>query len=168
MSQNKLWFSDQLTIHTCPDRMKRSSAQGLGRRSSPAGAVSINICFYEWKVGSLEKLLPMWTLACLGGRYELATPLRAGTHAGSTATHDPQPIRSFISLERVPRPRATIVSPRGFLCLLFAIFCSQSFLFFSFFFSFSLRIELDWSFSILCCISIEVWLTLAKLGFGLG
>lgn len=81
------------------------------------GAVSINICFYEWKVGRLEKLLPMWTLACPRWSVpRLATRLRAG----STATHDPQPIRSFVSLERVPRPRAFVypnAPPRSFLCL---------------------------------------------------
>lgn len=139
MSQNKLWFSDQLTIHTCPDRMKRSSAQGLGRRSSPASAVSINICFYEWKVGSLEKLLPMWTLACLGGRYE-HSPLRfAQVH-----TQGQRPLTTLNLFARsYPSSVCHDLAPRSSLHADFFVFYSPSFarnlsffLPFSFFFLF--------------------------------
>lgn len=139
MSQNKLWFSDQLTIHTCPDRMKRSSAQGLGRRSSPAGAVSINICFYEWKVGSLEKLLPMWTLACLGGRYE-HSPLRfAQVH-----TQGQRPLTTLNLFARsYPSSVCHDLAPRSSLHADFFVFYSPSFarnlsFFFPFFFFFFL------------------------------
>ena len=128
----KIWATARRLIdnpHLCRPH-GTSTVQGPGFSVHVRGAVSINICFYEWKVGRLEKLLPMWTLACLGGSVpRLATRLRAGTHAGSTATHDPQPIRSFVSLKRVPRPRARS-SIRTRRVRFFVSFARGSFLFF--------------------------------------
>lgn len=168
----KPWFSHQLTSHTCPDRMEPRAFKGSGDAFLLNGAVSINICFYEWKVGRLEKLLPTWYSSL--SRWSvpiLATPLRAGTNAGSTATHDPQPIRSFISFERVPRPRAIVYQPIHSIpiptyALHFSAY-SQHARDFSFSFSqvdFGIRLIVPSS----CCISFRVWSMLEELDVGLG
>ena len=107
----------------------------------------------------------MWTLACLGGSVpRLATRLRAGTHAGSTATHDPQPIRSFVSLKRVPRPRARS-SIRTRRVRFFVSSTRASFLFF--FFSPSTRFaqsRIDRFFQILVVLrtNFKAWSMLGK------